>query len=181
VTRLRWFWAVLGVGCISACSPPGGQPGSQQAAPAQTCSLSTLELGPDDFAPYGLARAGPLWFSAFGRIDPGSPATLAPGGGPFDGWKVVIHPDASATGTASLTGSQCSTGKAVRFCYSSTGCDWASRLQSSVTTLAVNVSGLLDYSGYMVFPGPGLMRLTTRDSLDVVSAVVIAVPSVSSQ
>jgi hypothetical protein len=181
VTRLRWFLAVLGVGWISACSPAGGQPNSQQAAPTQSCSLSILQLGPDDFAPYGLARAGPLWFSAFGRVDPGSPATLGSGGGPFDGWKVVIHPDASATGNASLTGSQCSTVRAVRFCYSSTGCDWTSRLESSVTTLRVNVSYHLDYTGYMVFPGPGLVRLSTRDSRDVVTSVVIAVPSPSSQ
>jgi hypothetical protein len=45
--------------------------------------------------------------------------------------------------------------------------------------LPVNVSGHLDYTGYVVFPGPGLMRLTTRDSRDVVSTVVIEVPSVS--
>jgi hypothetical protein len=181
VTRLLWFWVLLGMSFISACSPAGGQPISHRAAPTQPCSLGTLQVGPEGFAPYGIARAGPLWFSAFGRVDPGSPATLAPGGGPFDGWKVVIHPDASATGTASLTGSQCSTGKAVRFCYSSTGCDWASRLQSSVTTLPVNVSDHLDDTGYMVFPGPGLMRLSTRDSRDIVSTVVIAVPSPSIQ
>jgi hypothetical protein len=66
---------------------------------------------------------------------------------------VVIHPDPKATGTIDLSGTQCASGKAVRFCYDS--CDWIARLQRSVVTLAVNVGRHLDYTGYMVFPGPG--------------------------
>lgn len=180
MTRLDLFPVVLAMGVFSAaCSSGGSQPVAHQTASTQSCSLSTLQVGPDGFAPYGLARAGPLWFSAFGRVDPGAPATLAAGGGPYDGWKVVIHPDANAKGTVSLAGTQCSTGKTVRFCYSATGCDWASRLQSSVSTLPVNVSGRLDYTGYVVFPGPGLMRLNASDSSGIVGAVVIEVPRIS--
>jgi hypothetical protein len=54
-----------------------------------------------------------------------------------------------------------------------------SRLQSSVATLPVNVAGHLDYTGYMVFPGPGLMRLSASDSHGIVGTVVIEVPQIS--
>jgi hypothetical protein len=177
VTRLHRFSVVLGVGLLlSGCMPAGGQPIAHQTPTTKACSLSTLQLGPDG---YGGAHAGPLWFWAFGRVAPGSPATLAAGGGPYDGWKVVIHPDASATGTVSLTGTQCSTGTPVRFCYRA--CDLKSPVRTPIETLAVDVSAHLDYTGYMVFPGPGLMRLTTRDSHDVVSSVVIEVPADAAQ
>jgi hypothetical protein len=98
--------------------------------------------------------------------------------GPYDGWKVVIHPDPKSGGTADLSGIQCSTAKAIRFCYDA--CDWNSRLQSSVPELSVDVSAHLDYTGYMVFPGPGLMRLSASDSEGTVGSVVIQVPQISS-
>jgi hypothetical protein len=160
----------------AACSPAGG-PVAHQTPSVGSCTLSTLEVGPDGFAPYGLARAGPLWFSAFGQVNPGAPALLA-GRGPYDGWKVVIHPDPRSNGTGDLSGLQCSTGKTVRFCYG--GCDWNSRLQLSVTKLSVDVSAHLDYTGYMVFPGPGLMRLSVSDSHGVLGDAVIEVPQTSS-
>jgi hypothetical protein len=96
--------------------------------------------------------------------DLGAPATLA-GTGPYDGWKVVIHPEGNATRTATLTGVQCSSGKPVRFCYES--CDWTTstgRLKTSSLTLRVDVGQHLDYTGYMVFPGPGLMRFSVSDA-----------------
>jgi hypothetical protein len=153
--------------------------GDRQAAASPSvgsCSVSKLELGPEGFAPYGLARAGPVWLSAFGRVDPGAPATLA-GTGPYDGWKVVIHPEGNATRTATLTGVQCSSGKPVRFCYES--CDWTTstgRLKTSSLTLRVDVGQHLDYTGYMVFPGPGLMRFSVSDAKGVYATVVIDVP-----
>jgi hypothetical protein len=45
--------------------------------------------------------------------------------------------------------------------------------------LRVGISAHLDYTGYMVFPGPGLMRLSASDSHGVVGKVVIEVPRVS--
>ena len=45
--------------------------------------------------------------------------------------------------------------------------------------MPVDVSGHLDDTGYMVFPGPGLMRLTARDARRMTSSVVIEVPSIS--
>jgi len=179
---MRKAFGVLLVAVITlisaACSSSGATSNEKQSRVDQSCKVSMLQVGPDGFAPYGLARAGPVWFSAFGRVDPGTPATLAAGDGPYDGWKVVIHPDPKSTGTVDLSGTECSTGKAVRFCYG--GCDWNSRLQLSVTKLPVDVSAHLDYTGYMVFPGPGLMRMSASDSHGNVGTVVIEVPQVSS-
>ncbi len=170
----------VAVGAVSfvaaACSVGSGPPVANQSPAPSGCVVSNLQAGPPSFAPYGLARAGPLWFSAFGRVDPGSPAVLATPNGPYDGWKVVIVPDRSASGTVELTGLQCSSGTLVRFCYSNVGCDWASRLASSTTKLSVDAGGHLDYTGYMVFPGPGLMRLTVSNAETVLGNVVIEVP-----
>lgn len=165
--------AITAMSCTSA-----GQPIAQSSPSALPCDLSTLQLGPTD-RPYGLAHAGPLWFSAFGRVNPGTPAALEPGGGPYDGWKVAIVPEPAATGSAKLTGSECGSGKAVRFCYGA--CDYATRLTSSVLTLDVDVSKHLDDTGYMVFPGPGLMRLSVLDSHGSQYSVVIKVPEAQSQ
>lgn len=159
----------------AGCSLNGGQGVVSQTPPEHSCTVSTLELGPDGFDPYGLARAGPVWFSAFGRVNPGTPAQLAPGGGPYDGWKVVIHPDPKAGGVVNLSGVQCSSGAAIRFCYS--GCNWDTRLRTSVAAMTVDVGDHRDYTGYMVFPGPGLMRLTATDSHGVVASVVLDVPT----
>lgn len=178
MTGFHWILLLLTVSLASAACSPGGGPVAHETPPVHSCSLSTLQVGPAGFAPYGLARAGEVWFSAFGRVDPGSPAMLAAPNGPYDGWKVVIHPDPHATGTVTVTGIHCSTGKPVRFCYDS--CDWTTRLQNSVVTLAVNVGRHLDYTGYMVFPGPGLMRLSASDTSGGVAAVVIGVPQISS-
>jgi hypothetical protein len=139
---------------------------------AGSCTVSKLVLGPEGFAPYGLARAGPVWFSAFGRVDPGAPAILA-ATGPYDGWKIVIHPDPKSGGTADLSGIQCSSGNPVRFCYS--GCTWDSRLNAPLK-LPVEIGRHGDYTGYMVFPGPGLMRLTATESTGEAHTVVIEVP-----
>ena len=164
----------------SGCASGGGEPVANPTPLDHSCSVSALQPGPEGFAPYGLARAGPIWFSAFGQVHPGTPAKLAVPNGPYDGWKVVIHPDPQATGTVNLTGIQCSTGTAVRFCYSNNGCSWTSRLQSSVVALPVGIGSHLDYTGYMVFPGPGLMRLSASDSRSIVGTVVIEVPQILS-
>ena len=173
----------VGVGAVSlvsaACSIGTGPPVANQSPAPSGCVVSNLQAGPRGFTPYGLARAGPLWFSAFGRVDPGSPAVLATPNGPYDGWKVPIIPDLSASGTVELTGVQCSSGTAVGFCYSNAGCDWVSRLQSSTPNLSVDAGRHVDYTGYMVFPGPGLMRLSVSDSLHVLGTVVIEVPQTS--
>lgn len=170
----------VAVGAVSlmaaACSVGSGPPVANQSPAPSGCVVSNLQAGPPGFAPYGLARAGPLWFSAFGRVDPGGPAVLATPNEPYDGWKVVIVPDPRASGSVELTGLQCSSGTTVRFCYSNAGCDWASRLTSSTTKLSVDASQHLDYTGYMVFPGPGLIRLSVSNAQSLLGSVVIQVP-----
>ena len=163
---------VIGVSLLTAaCSPT--EPQATTSSTDGSCTVSKLVLGPEGFAPYGLARAGPVWFSAFGRVDPGAPATLA-ATGPYDGWKIVIHPDPKASGNADVTGVQCSSGKAVRFCY--VACNWDTRLDAP-TKLQVDIGRHGDYTGYMVFPGPGLMRLTATELTGEMHTVVIEVPS----
>ncbi len=154
---------------------PTGPSAAETPAASASCTLSALQVGPEGFAPYGLARAGPVWFSAFGQVSPGTQATLAASRQPYDGWKVVIHPDPSASGTAVLTGLQCGSDKSVRFCYVS--CDWSHRLESGAS-LKVDLDRHLDYTGYMVFPGPGLMRLTASTTDSVLGSVVIEVPMI---
>jgi hypothetical protein len=179
VARLYLFSPILATALFfGACVPGNGQPEAKTTPSEAACVVSQLQPAPDASDPYGLARAGPIWFSAFGRVPPGTPATLASGGEPYDGWKVVIHPDPKAAGIVNVSGFQCSSKKAVRFCYGS--CDWNSRLQHSVASLPVNVGSHLDYTGYMVFPGPGLMHLSASDSHGVAGTVVIEVPQASS-
>jgi hypothetical protein len=159
-----------------ACDSPDTRQITTNTTPSPlSCAVSALEPDPD--SRYGLAHAGPLWFSAFDRVAPGAPAKLAGGGGPYDGWKLVIHPDPKATGTAIVSGVQCSSGQPVRFCYES--CDSTTRngrLKTSSPTLRVDAGQHLDYTGYMVFPGPGLMRFSVTDSSGATATVVIEVP-----
>jgi hypothetical protein len=160
---------------ISCNSPDTRQIAKNTTPSPLSCTVSALEPDPD--SQYGLAHAGPLWFLAFDRVAPGAPAKLAGGGGPYDGWKMVIHPDPKATGTASVSGVQCSSGQPVRFCYSS--CDSTTRngrLKTSSSTLSVDAGQHLDHTGYMVFPGPGLMRFSVTDSSGATANVVIEVP-----
>jgi hypothetical protein len=158
--------------CLAiSCNSPDTRQITKNTAPSPlSCTVSALE--PDPNSQYGLARAGPLWFSAFGRVAPGTPARLA-NGESYDGWKVVIHPDPKATSPASLSGVQCSSGKPIRFCYA--GCRWNDRLNAPLT-LTVRTEPHLDHTGYMVFPGPGLMRFSVTDSSGATANVVIEVP-----
>jgi hypothetical protein len=164
--------AVLSVtGCSSDSIAAKGAPSS---SPSSACVVSRLEPGPGSFAPYGLAHAGPLWFSAFGRVAAGAPAQLA-GGGPLDGWKLVVHPDPASSGVVELSGTDCATGAIVRFCYG--GCSWDSRLQASVAVLGIDAGAHLDYTGYMLFPASGLMRLTvTTDGKPSGQSVILVPP-----
>jgi hypothetical protein len=172
---MRRLIVVIGVGLFAVgCSVPPGQSSSPGSRSPAACAVSTLEKGPDEFSPYGLARAGPLWFSAFGRVDPGKPARLAPGGR-SDGWKVVIHPDRGSGEVVELSGTVCPSGLPVRFCY--TACSWDDRSKTAVVALRVDASSHLDYTGYMVFPTAGLMRLTVSRDSQPVGQTVIDVPS----
>jgi hypothetical protein len=169
--RARIAVALTSVALFACSFTPETQ--TSKPSPSTVCTVSQLELGPDGFRPYGLARAGSLWFSAFGRVQPGAPAELA-GSGPYDGWKVVVHPDPGAAGIVTLSAADCSTGTAIRFCYQ--GCSWDAR-RSATVSLRVDLSDKGDRTGYMVFPGPGLMRLTVSKDASVLGQAVINVPT----
>src|SRR6266550_150733 len=86
--------------------------------PQATCSaVSDLQVYPyqDDsgFKGYALARAGHVWFSAFGRVTSGK-ARISEGPGLV---KVVIEADPDLKSAVELTGTSCLSGKALRFCY----------------------------------------------------------------
>ncbi len=170
------LFAVIAIGLFEVgCTVPPGQSAPTGSATPAGCAVSTLEKGPAEFSPYGLAHAGPLWFSAFGQVDPGKPARLAPGG-LYDGWKVVIHPD-RGSGVVELSGTACPSGLPVRFCY--TACSWDDRSQAAVAALRVDSSSHSDYTGYMVFPSAGLMRLTVSKDSRPAGQTIIDVPSSS--
>ena len=164
----------LAVLSVTGCS--SDSTATKSALPSSTssaCVVSRLEPGPGTFAPYGLAHAGPLWFSAFGTVAAGTPAQLADGGS-LNGWKLVVHPDPASSGVVELSGTDCATGAIVRFCYGT--CSWDSRLQASVAVLGVDVGPHLDYTGYMLFPASGLMRLTVTKNGKLSGQCVILVP-----
>ena len=176
--RLAGTLVTLVVLSVTSCSSDSiATKGAPSPLPSSACVVSRLEPGPGSFAPYGLAHAGPLWFSAFGRVAAGTPAQLADGG-PLDGWKLVVHPDPSSSGVVDLSGSDCATGTIVRFCY--VNCTWDSRSQASVAVLSVDVGAHLDYTGYMLFPGTGLMRLTvTKGGKPLGQTVIRVLPPTS--
>jgi len=173
-SRLTGTFVALAVLSVTSCSSDStASKSTASSSPFLACVVNRLEPGPGGFAPYGLAHAGPLWFSAFGRVGAGTPAELA-AGGPLDGWKVVVHPDPASSGVVELSGTDCATGAIVRFCYG--GCSWDTRLQASVAVLGVDVGAHLDYTGYMLFPGTGLMRLTVTKAGKPSGQTVIRVP-----
>lgn len=161
---------------MNSCASLGKDASTSQSTSA-VCAVSRLQPGPVDFnSGRGLARAGPLWFSAFGDSKPGSPARLDMGGGLYNGSKVVIHPDAQAKGVLRLTGIQCGSGIAVKFCYQKSGCTWETRLNASVLTLLVDLGLKSDYHGYMLFPGPGAMKLTVANETGTLGSTTIEIP-----
>jgi hypothetical protein len=161
---------LVAVGCSNTSADlPHASPSD-----AATCAVSSLEKGPDEFSSFGITHAGPIWFSAFGQMQPGTNARLVAGGGPYDGWKVVIHPARGSTGIVELSGLACATGSVVRFCY--TDCSWDRRLQVAVTNLRIDTGAASDYTGYMIFPSSGLMRLRVSKGSQPLGQTVIDVP-----
>ena len=162
---------------FSAAQPRSAVTSSPASSPTQSaCVIGTLQSGPDTFAGYGVFHLGPIWLSAF-DTPPGSPARFA-AGGPLDGWKVVVHPDPHATGVVELSAQSCQTNAAVHFCYVS--CYWPDRTQSP-SVLRVDTTTHLDYTGYMVFPVPGLMRFTVSRSGTALTSGVVEVPPPSGE
>src|SRR5437763_8215509 len=70
---MRRLLVVLAVQLVAVgCSGPSGESPHASPSTAAICAVSSLEKGPDEFSPFGLAHAGPIWFSAFGQVKPGT-------------------------------------------------------------------------------------------------------------
>ena len=62
----------------------------------------------------------------------------------------------------------------MRFCYKD--CTWDTRLKAAVVTLRIDAGTNVDYTGYMVSPGPGLMRLKVARGSQSLGQTIIDVP-----
>lgn len=149
------------------------------AAGTAACGpVSTLEPNAS-MGGYALAHAGPLWFSAFGRVRSG-PAVIgdfAPGGPT----KVVIRPDPSLQGPVELRGAACADGTLLHFCYLQGSCGFTGQpvspavlAQRGQAVLTVAPGGG-DDTGYMLFPRAGKYRLVVTAGARVVGEVVLLI------
>lgn len=169
----RHWWGTLLVGGLVLASCSSGQNVPTIASPAQSsCShVSNLQVYPyndgSGFTGFGLARAGPIWFSAFGPVTSGQ-ATLS-GFSPGTPTKVVIHADPTVKPPVVLTGIECSTGQALHFCYDQP--DNCGLVGAKLTTEQLAERGFdhltidrarVDYTGYMLFPRSGMYRLSLK-------------------
>ena len=131
-----------------------------------------------DFGGYGLAQAGPLWFSDFGLVQSGK--AVITDFNPGYPTKVVIHPDASLHGSVQLRGFNCETGQQLHFCYGEGNCGFSGQ---SVTEAelsqrgdtVVTIQGHLDFTGYILFPQPGFYQLWVEQNGQQGGSVVIQV------
>jgi hypothetical protein len=149
---------------LTACGGSSVRNPTPPATPKVVCGqVSSLVLydGPDGaYDGQALARAGPVWFSAFGRVRSGK-AVIRDfvSGSPT---KVLIHIGTSAHPGLRIRGTECSTMRALRFCgYQQSPCDLPSPSGSrTLEGLGVPEVGILkgqhgDFTGYMLFPHTG--------------------------
>ena len=174
---------LLALVCIAGCSSSSPPVASSSTSPITNCSaVSELMLVPASdptFGGYALAKAGPVWFSAFGRVRSG-PAVLdfSPG----YPTKVVIHPDAGPHPAVQLRGIECSSSKPLHFCYNQGVCGFSgqpateSELEQrgdAVLTIASNQHE--DDTGYMLFPRRGRYMVSAQEGSDLLGFVVFQV------
>lgn len=116
------------------------------------------------FGRFGLAEAGPVWFSAFGRVTAGQALLSFSAGTPT---KVVIHADPTLKPPVALTGIECSSNRSLHFCYDQP--DGCGLVGTTLTADELAQRGFdhltigrasVDYTGYMLFPRAGMYRLS---------------------
>ena len=174
VTGDMWF---------EVLAPPPATPvmptvATPKATAAAVCpDVSNLEPNAD-WGGYGLAHAGPLWFSAFGQVRSGK--AVITDFSPGYPTKVVIHPDASLQGSMQLQGFNCETGQVLHFCYGEGTCGFTGQqvteAELSQRGVAVaTIQGHLDATGYILFPQPGFYRLWVEQDGQEVGSVVMQV------
>ncbi|MGI8609241.1 MAG: hypothetical protein ACR2MY_08465 [Candidatus Dormibacteria bacterium] len=121
---------------------------------------------------YGMARAGPIWFSAFGQVRAGK--AVLDDYSPGEPTKVLIHPNPGPHPEVQIRGTECASGRALHFCYQQGSCGFTGQPVSesdleargdAVVKIAKDQPG--DYTGYMLFPRRGnyLIRVQQADLL----------------
>ncbi len=165
---------------LAACSASTTPTPSASVGVPTSCG-EVSDLVPNaDFGGYGLARAGPLWFSAFGRVVSGKAvlADFAPG----HPTKVVIHPDAGPHPEVQVHGIECASGRTLHFCYNQGDCGFASqpvpeseleRRGDAVVNITENQH--TDDTGYMLFPRPGKYMVSVQQGTHLLGSVVLQV------
>lgn len=108
---------------LAACTSSTSSTASPSPATPTSCAeVSDLvpNTEPGFGGGYAMARAGPVWFSAFGQVRSGK-AVLADyfAGQPT---KVVIHPEPGPHPEVQITGIACTGGRTLRFCYKQGSC-----------------------------------------------------------
>lgn len=133
-----------------------------------------------EFKGYALARAGHVWFSAFGPVRRGKAEIVDFSAGIPT--KVVIHTDSDLSDRVVLTGIECATGMALHFCYDQAdNCGLTDRSHTPDElarqgTNQLNIAGSAnDYTGYMLFPRPGNYQLFVRAAAHEVGSVTLSV------
>lgn len=142
--------------------------------------LVVVPPGDPVFSGYALARAGPIWFSAFGPVRSGKAVVQDF----FKGFptKIVIHPDQSPHPEVQIRGTGCSSGKLLRFCYDQGSCGFNGHPVSeqeletrgdAAVTIAANQK--VDHGGYMLFPRPGKYWVEVDEGSRLLGSVVLQV------
>ena len=169
---------------LAACTQSIAPTASVSPTPAANCGeVSDLVLvppGDPSFSGYALARAGPIWFSAFGPVRSGKAvlSDFSPG----YPTKIVIHPDTGPHPQVQIHGSECSSGKPLHFCYNQGGCGFSGqpvseleleRRGDSVVTIGTNQHE--DDTGYMLFPRPGKYLVKVEQDSLLLGSVIFQV------
>ena len=168
----------ISAGCNSS-SPPT----TSSTSPSTSCSvISDLVLVPATdpiFGGYALAKAGPVWFSAFGPVRSGKANLDFSPGYPT---KVVIHPNAGPHPPVQLRGLECATGKPFHFCYNQGSCGFSGQpvteqelASRGDAVLTIDSNQHEDDTGYMLFPRRGRYMVSARDGNRILGSVVFQV------
>ncbi|HKV88399.1 MAG TPA: hypothetical protein VJT78_10420 [Candidatus Dormibacteraeota bacterium] len=144
--------------------------------------MSDLVLVPTTdptFGGYALAKAGPVWFSAFGPVRSGKAVLEFSPGYPT---KVVVHPDAGPHPAVQLHGAECTSGKPLHFCYNEGACGFPGQpvteqeLESrGDAALIIDSNQHVDDTGYMLFPRRGMYVVFAESGGHLLGSVVFQV------
>jgi hypothetical protein len=142
--------------------------------------LTVVPASDPVFGAYALARAGPVWLSAFGPVRAGKAALSE--FGPGLPTKVVMHPDAGPHPEVQVRGVECATGRPLHFCSNQGACGFTGRPVSAAdldrlgdAVVTIPADQHTDDTGYMLFPRPGVYTLSVNAGSQVLGAATLQV------